>query len=100
MSTTNTDERVKLPTAAAYVGCSVDTLRRRIRDGVLKAERIGPGIRATIVVKVSDLDRLLAFRAPGVFAPVTPPADALPVALARLEARLKAIETAIAGELR
>lgn len=43
-----------LPEAAAYVGLSAKTLRRRIAEGRLPAYRFGG--RATLRVKYEDLD--------------------------------------------
>lgn len=41
--------------AAERLGVSVDTIRRRIADGTLPAERIGPRL---IRIRIADLDAL------------------------------------------
>ncbi len=41
--------------AAEILGVSIDTIRRRIADGTLPAERIGPRL---IRIRVADLDAL------------------------------------------
>lgn len=41
--------------AAEYLGVSKDTVRRRIADGTLRAERIGPRL---IRIRQADLDAL------------------------------------------
>ncbi|MBD8218109.1 excisionase family DNA-binding protein [Microbacterium sp. CFBP 13617] len=41
--------------AAELLGVSVDTIRRRIADGTLPAERIGPRL---IRIRIADLDAL------------------------------------------
>lgn len=48
-------EFVDLHDGAAYVGVSVDTLRRRVDDGTVPAWRLGP---RSLRVKLSDLERL------------------------------------------
>lgn len=48
-------EWVSLQQASALYGISVDTLRRRIADGRLPAERFGIKL---IRVRINDLDRL------------------------------------------
>lgn len=50
-----TPEWVSLRQAAALHGVSVDTLRRRIREGRLPAYRFGERL---IKVRIEDLDRL------------------------------------------
>ena len=53
-------EYLQLAPAAIYCGLSRDTLRYRIRTGELQAYRTGKARNSLIVVKVSDLDAMLA----------------------------------------
>ncbi len=48
---------LSLRDAAIYVGASVDTIRRRINDGQLRAYYLGKS--SLVRVKASDLDRLM-----------------------------------------
>ncbi|WP_166390344.1 helix-turn-helix transcriptional regulator [Nocardioides ochotonae] len=48
-------ERISLREAAAELGVSVDTIRRRIADGTLPAERIGPRL---LRVRRSDVEAI------------------------------------------
>ena len=82
----NLDRRLKLLAASAYAGLSVDTLRTRIRHGQLKAERSGPHPNSPIVVRVSELDRMLNEVGHGVH--TAPPADQLGITLARIDQAL------------
>jgi excisionase family DNA binding protein len=50
------DRWISLEDAAAWLGCSVVTLRRRIRHGDLKAKRLGHQI---IRVRLRDVEALL-----------------------------------------
>ena len=50
-------ERISLQVAAEILGVSVDTVRRRIADGSLPAERIGPRL---LRVRRADVEALLA----------------------------------------
>jgi len=50
---------MQLTTASIYSGLSIDTLRHRIAAGQLQAYRTGKASNSRIVIKISDLDRLL-----------------------------------------
>jgi excisionase family DNA binding protein len=52
---------ISIPEAAGRLGIGETTLRAMIDGGILPAVRIGlPGKRGRVVVRVSDLDKLLA----------------------------------------
>lgn len=56
---TETPEYLTLQASAGYAGVSVDTLRRRVRFGHLKAYRSGPTTNSRILVRRADLDAML-----------------------------------------
>lgn len=55
--TTPHPEYIDVHTAAAIVGCTVGTIRRRIEDGTLPAYRFGP---RAIRIKRDDIDLLFS----------------------------------------
>ena len=54
-----TVEWLTLENAAAYVGLSTDTIRRRIREGQLPAYRSGRSRNSRVLVKRADLENML-----------------------------------------
>jgi excisionase family DNA binding protein len=56
---------ISIPEAAGRLGIGETTLRAMIDGGILPAVRIGlPGKRGRVVVRVGDLDKLLAMPSP------------------------------------
>ena len=95
----DTPEVLTLQQFAAASGRSPDTVRNWIRAGKLKARRSGPYQSSRIVIARSELDRLVTPVPTVVAEPRS--ADDLAVTLARIEARLAALEasTATGGDL-
>lgn len=88
----DTDTSFKIPQAAAYACCSVDTIRDRIRTGHLKASRSGPYKNSHIVIRKADLDAMLR-PVPSAVGDAGSPPDGLPVTLAALESRIARLES-------
>jgi len=55
-TTTAQRHRVSITQAAEYAGVSAKTIRRRIADGTIPAERLGPRL---IRVRLDDVDAAL-----------------------------------------